>query len=184
MAVQRLEAGRTVVLVVDMQERLLPVIKDSEQVVRQNQRLLDGAAALEMPVLVTEQYPQGLGQTVAEIAQKLPETAERHEKLKFSACIEPIREQLLRLQARCVIVAGVEAHVCVLQTCLDLVEAGYVTAVAVDAIGSRKQTDLEPAVRRMEQAGVLPVTVESALLELVREAGGQRFKAILPVVKA
>lgn len=184
MAVQRLEVGRTVVLMVDMQQRLLPVIEDNTRVVCQTQRLLDGAAALEMPVLVTEQYPQGLGQTVPEIASKLPEATELHEKLKFSACIEPIRDELLRLQARCVIVAGVEAHVCVLQTCLDLVEAGYITAVAVDAIGSRRRADLEPAIWRMRQAGVLPVTVESALLELVREAGGQRFKAVLPVVKS
>ena len=107
----------------------------------------------------------------------------RHEKLKFSACIEPVREGLARHAARSVIVCGIEAHVCVLQTCLDLLEFGYVTGVASDAIGSRRAADQIAAERRMIQAGVIPTTVESAILELVHEAGSARFKAILPIIR-
>jgi nicotinamidase-related amidase len=82
-----------------------------------------------------------------------------------------------------VVVCGVEAHVCVLQTCLDLIDAGYVTAVVTDAIGSRRPTDQDAAVQRMIQAGVVPTTVESILMEFVHEAGTPRFKAVLPIIK-
>ena len=109
--------------------------------------------------------------------------AGRFEKLKFSALIEPVKQELIRQQARCVVVCGIEAHVCVLQTCLDLVEAGYVTAVALDAVGSRKDTDQDAAIERMKQVGVVPTTVESILFEMLGEASGPTFKALLEVVK-
>ncbi|HEX7010019.1 MAG TPA: isochorismatase family protein, partial [Phycisphaeraceae bacterium] len=82
------------------------------------------------------------------------------------------------------LVAGIESHVCVLQTCLDLVEAGYTAAVAVDAVSSRRAADQDVAIQRMIQAGVVPVTVEAAVMELTQEAGTDRFKAILPLIKA
>jgi nicotinamidase-related amidase len=103
--------------------------------------------------------------------------------MKFSAFIEPVREALARQGATTVLVCGIEAHVCVQQTCLDLLDAGYTAAVAVDAIDSRRAADRQAAVQRMVQAGVLPVTAESALLEMVREAGGERFKAVLPLIR-
>ncbi len=105
------------------------------------------------------------------------------EKLKFSACIESVREALQRRSVRSIVVCGIEAHVCVLQSCLDLIDHGYVTAIALDAIGSRRAEDQQAAVMRMVQAGVVPTTAESALLELVHEAGGPSFKSILPLIK-
>lgn len=170
-------------LVVDMQQRLLAAIERAPQVIEQVGRLIDGAKVLGVPVVVTEQYPKGLGRTVEEIGRRLDPNVPIQEKLRFSACTEITKAQLLRLGARSVLVCGVEAHVCVLQTCLDLAEAGYVTAVAVDAIGSRRETDREAAISRMIQAEVIPTTVESALLELVGEAGSERFKALLPLIK-
>ncbi len=183
MSVPRLTLEQTALLVVDVQEKLLPHMHNAEQVVEQAGRLIDGANALDMPVLVTEQYRKGLGVTVPELAAKLGQAVCNCEKLKFSACIESIRKELISRHIRSVLVCGIEAHVCVVQTCLDLADAGFVAALAVDAIGSRRPLDQETAVQRMVQAGVLPVTVESALLELVREAGSSRFKAVLPLIK-
>lgn len=183
MAIPRLKLERTAVLVVDVQERLVPAMFDAEAMVAAVGRLLDGANALGVPVLVTEQYRKGLGETVPELNAKLSDAVCREEKLKFSACIEPVRECLTRLGVQAVVVAGIEAHVCVMQTCLELADVGFITAVATDAISSRRPADRDAAVSRMTQAGVLPVTVESALLELVHEAGTERFKAVLPIIK-
>lgn len=183
MAIPRFSVDATALLVIDVQERLLPVIDECDRVETQVGKLIDGANVLGLPVLVTEQYRKGLGVTVPAIAEKLDGAVCNHEKLKFSACIEPIREELSRRGIRSVIVCGIEAHVCVLQSALDLADVGYVVAVAEDAVGSRRVVDREAALRRMTQAGVVPTTVESVLLELVHEAGTGRFKAILPVIK-
>ena len=146
-------------------------------------RLIDALKLLDVPILATEQYRKGLGQTVPDLRRRLEGAAVIHEKLKFSACIEPVREELQRRSVRSVLVCGIEAHVCVLQTCLELADAGFVTGVALDAIGSRRESDQQAAVQRMIQAGIIPSTVESALFELMREAGGERFKAVLGLVK-
>lgn len=183
MPVPRLQIDHTALLVVDLQEKLVPHIHGGEAVVGQAARLIDGANALGLTVIVTEQYRKGLGDTVPRIAERLPPGQMRHEKLKFSACIEPVRHALATCRARTVLVCGIEAHVCVLQTCLDLLDAGFNPVLAVDAIGSRRPADRDPAVIRMVQSGVVPSTVESALLELVHEAGGSRFKAVLPLIR-
>lgn len=182
MPTPRLILDHALLLVVDVQEKLLPHMHNAEAVVRRAGVLIDGFTVLGRPILVTEQYRKGLGVTMAELAGKL-RGAQTFEKLKFSACIEPVRQALIEREARCVVVCGIEAHVCVLQTCLDLIDAGFVTALACDAIGSRRAEDQAAAVLRMTQAGVLPTTAESALLELVHEAGTERFKAVLPVIK-
>lgn len=183
MAIARFDPDQTSLLVVDLQERLLPVIHDHEAVVSQAGRLLDGAKVLGLPVLVTEQYKKGLGETVPAISEKLGAVARREEKLLFSACIEPVLETLGTLDRHAVLVCGIEAHVCVLQTCLDLIDRGYVVGLVIDATGSRRPTDQAAAVQRVTQAGVVPTTVESVLLEMVREAGTDRFKAMLPIIK-
>ena len=183
MPIARLRLDATVLLVIDIQARLLPHMHNAEQVVAQAGRLIDGAKSLGLPILVTEQYRRGLGVTVPPLAERLTDVVCNCEKLKFSAWVEPIRDELSRLGARTVLVCGIEAHVCVLQSCLDLAEAGDIVAVAVDAIGSRRGDDQAAAVQRMVQAQIIPTTVEAALLELVHEAGTNRFKAILPIIK-
>lgn len=179
----RLQPQHTAVLIVDVQEKLLPPMHDHEKLVAQIKRLLQGANALGLPLLVTEQYPKGLGPTVPQLMPLLSNTVCRHEKLKFSACTQPVRQAMEQHHIRSVVVCGIEAHVCVLQTCLDLVDHGFTPAVVVDAIGSRRTLDRDTAMMRMVQSGVTPTTVESALLELVHEAGGDRFKSVLPVIR-
>lgn len=183
MAIPRLNIDNTALCVVDMQDGLLPLIHDHERVTSQVIRLMDGAAALGVPMLATEQYPKAFGKTSPPIMDRLKDAWCVEEKLKFSGFIEPVRDILATRRVRTVLVCGVEAHVCVLQTCLDLVRAGFVVAVAVDALGSRGGAEVGIAVQRMIQAGVLPVSVESALFELAHEAGTDRFKAVLPVIK-
>lgn len=183
MPVPRLMLGQTAVLLVDVQERLEPVMSRREQLVRRTCRLLEGAAALKVPVLATEQYPRGLGPTLSVLLERIPEPRRLYEKLRFSSYVPPVAETLRELNARQVVVAGIEAHVCVLQTCLDLADAGYITAVATDAISSRRLEDKTAAIDRMSQAGVLPTTVESMLFELCREAGTDHFKRIQQIVR-
>lgn len=184
MAIPRLSVENTALFVIDMQEGLLPLINDHERVIAQVIRLMDGAAALGVPMLATEQYPKALGKTIDPIKERLKDAWCLEEKLKFSGFIEPVRDVLAHHHARTILVCGVESHVCVLQTCLDLVAAGYVVAVAMDAIGSRNKGEVEIARMRMLQVGILPVSVESVLFELAHEAGTERFKALLPIIKS
>jgi len=182
MPTPRLDPNRTALLVVDLQDRLVPVMHEHERLIRHAGRLIDGFNAMDLPVLVTEQYSKGLGPTVPELGRRLRTARCIQEKLKFTACVEPVRQELVASGARSVVIAGIEAHVCVTQTALDLIEAGYITAVAVDATSSRRPEDRDTAIQRMIQAGVLPMTVESVLFELVGEAGGDRFRSIRSIV--
>lgn len=183
MAIPRFSVSGSAVLVVDVQEKLLPAMHNSQQVLEQVCRLLDIAGVLEVPILATEQYRKGLGPTVPEVEKRLAKAVWRSEKMQFSACVPELRMELARRGISHVAVCGIEAHVCVLQTCLDLLEAGYTTAVVTDAVGSRRAMDHQMAIERLIQAGVIPTTVESLALELVRQAGTGQFKCVLPLIK-
>ena len=184
MSILRFTTQATALLIVDYQDKLMPVVEDSATILRRAARLVQAAQALELPVIATEQYPRGLGSLVNDISRLLPDDNPPVEKLLFSACVPEVVERLSELDVRCVVVAGVETHVCVMQTCLDLLERGYVTGLVVDATGSRRKIDKSIAVQRMVNSGVLPVTVESLIFELVRDAGDQKFKAIRPIIKS
>lgn len=183
MPTPRLDPEHTALLVIDVQEKLLPVIKGRDELVRRVGRVMDGFNALNLPILVTEQYRKGLGETEPGLLRRVSSDGTVIEKLKFSACIEPIRRRLNDLRVRSIVLVGIEAHVCVLQTALDLLDAGYVTAVALDAIGSRRTADQQAAVQRMMQVGVIPATVESVLFELVQEAGTEKFARVRGLIK-
>jgi len=183
MPVSRVEAEQAILLVVDIQEKLLPHIHGGDRVTEQAAKLIRGCHALDVPVLATEQYPEGLGSTVEPIREALPERTPIEDKLRFSACVEPIRERLAEQGRPVVLIAGIESHVCVLQTALDLLQAGYRPGVVGDAVGSRRSEDHDLAMRRLTAAGVLPLSVEMALMEMVRKAGTEAFKAILSAIK-
>jgi len=183
MAIPRFHLSHTALLVIDMQEKLVPAMREQTRLIESVGKLIDGATAIGLPVLATEQYRKGLGDTITPIAGRLGGALCRAEKLKFSALIEPVRQILIEKQIRSVIVCGIESHVCVLQTCLDLIDTGYTAGVALDAISSRHAADHDAAVLRMTQLGVIPTTTESALFELIREAGTERFKRLLGVVR-
>ncbi len=173
--------GDTALLVVDVQERLVPAIAGHRRVVWNIRRLIDGAKLLGLPVVATEQHPNGLGPTVSELAGRLgPIPA----KLTFSCggCPE-IFEELENKGIHKLLVCGVEAHVCVQQTVLDLLGHGWRVFVAADAVGSRFEMDYRTALGRMDSAGATLTTTEAALFEWCRTAGAPEFKEISRLVK-
>ncbi|GIW88556.1 MAG: hydrolase [Isosphaeraceae bacterium] len=177
----RLTARDGTLLLIDIQERLLPHIDGHAELVQNACLLLDAAQALELPVLATEQYPRGLGPTVAPIAQRVPHRAE---KSSFSCCGVPeLLEQLHGRSVRHVTLAGIEAHVCVAQTALDLLAQGFVVQVAADAVGSRHPIDWQFALRRLERAGAVVSTCEAILFEWTESSDHPAFKTISRLVK-
>jgi nicotinamidase-related amidase len=171
----------TALLVVDMQEKVLNLIPGRERVTWNVRRLVDGAKVLGLLVAATEQYPQGLGGTIAELASRLSEVPS---KLMFSCgeCGQVFRN--LEQQGRHkLLVAGIEAHVCVQQTVFDLMAAGWQVYLAVDAIGARHAIDYETALRRMDSAGATLTTTEAALFEWCQVAGTPEFKEISRLVR-
>jgi nicotinamidase-related amidase len=171
----------TALLVIDVQEKLVPLIHGAEAMVRNVAFLIDGAHLLGLPVQATEQYPKGLGSTVAALRDRLPN---RPEKVSFSCCAIPSVIETLRREARPkVVLAGIETHVCVQQTALDLLAQDFRVYVAADAVGSRFPLDHDLALRRLERAGATITTSETAVFEWVGGADHPQFKAISKLVQ-
>lgn len=181
--IQRLARQHAQLLVVDIQERLLPSITDHAAVVAQSVQMIRAAAVLGLPVTVSEQYPRGLGATVPEISAAVQD-ATRLEKTAFSCCADTAcRTRVTGLNRGHVLLVGIETHVCVQQTALDLLSLQMQPVVLADAVGSRRPFDRQVALDRMRAAGVIITTVESAIFELLHEAGTELFKRILPLVR-
>lgn len=182
-----INADDTAVVVVDMQEKLLPVIDNGDAVLEAVQRLVQGARILSVPVYCTEQYPEGLGKTVASLELEKTEGADQpnafsKKMFSFRECTELI-EELRRCKAYNLVIIGIEAHICVLQSALDAVAQGFNVFVCADAVGSRREDDRAIALRRLEVSGVTLTTVESALFELCETANHPQFKSISKLVK-
>jgi nicotinamidase-related amidase len=157
-------------------------MEEAESVVGSTLRLVKGARLLDMPVWASEQYPRGLGSTAPAIAELIPE---RPTKLSFHCCAVPqLLEQFYGRHIRHVTLAGVEAHVCVAQTALELLDLGFQVQIAADAVTSRKPIDRDFALRRLELAGAVVSTTEAILFEWVETADRPEFKAISEMVKA
>jgi nicotinamidase-related amidase len=177
----QMTAGDTGLLVIDVQEKLMVKIPQAEALVRNISFLIDGARLLNLPVQATEQYPKGLGPTVPALAAKLPE---RPEKLAFSCCAVPAVVDGFRRAARPkVVLAGIETHVCVQQTALDLLAQDFRVYIPIDAVSSRYGTDHEVALRRLEKAGCTLTTAESCVFEWCGGADHPQFKAVSALVQ-
>ncbi len=180
---RRINRTRAGLVVIDIQERLLPAIFEKDRVVQNALRLINGAVVLGVPVLVTEQYRQGIGPTVAEIAAAIPGFAPM-EKLTFSSCAAPgFTAEIKSRGLTDLILCGIEAHVCVCQTCLDLLEGGFAPFVVADAVSSRTPENHRCGLERMREAGALIVSTEMVLFELLERAGTEEFKKVLALVK-
>ncbi|HEY1191234.1 MAG TPA: isochorismatase family protein [Gemmata sp.] len=180
--VKRLAIETSVVIVVDIQDKLLAKIPSAPALVRHAGFVLDVAAQLEVPVLATEQYPKGLGPTTSEIARRLPPALPA--KTTFSCCgAGTFLEELEMLRRPNVVLVGMETHVCVAQTALDLLHAGLTVFLPVDALAARNAIDHDTALRRLELAGAVPTTVEAIAFEWVRDAAHAQFKAVSALVK-
>ena len=174
--------GDSRLLIVDVQERLVPAIPVAGQVIRNCRRLIQGAKILGVPVFATEQYPNGLGGTVPELAAEL---GDRPDKVRFS-CAECLNWGVAGEQPDDrfkVVVAGLEAHVCVLQTALDLTAQGFRAYVPADAVASRHKLDWKIALRRLADSGATLTTTESVLFEWCETAGTPEFKQISRLVR-
>ncbi|NLX15098.1 MAG: hydrolase [Phycisphaerales bacterium] len=178
----KLRPETAALLVIDVQDRLLPAISEAEQRVEYIRRMIEAAKVLQVPILATEQYPAGLGRT-CETIQSCLEGITYIEKMSFSACEQRLIDRLAELDRSQIIVVGIEAHVCVQQTTLDLLRMGYAVYVCTDAVGSRRTLDAAVAFERMRQAGAIVTTTESVTFELLGRAGTEAFKKILPIVK-
>ncbi len=178
-----LKKGSTALLVIDLQEKIMPVIINSDRVIDKSVRLIQGFKVLNLPIFYTEQYPKGLGSTHESVKKEL-EGLTPINKMSFS-CFGA-DDLFIRLEDNnitSVVVAGVESHVCVLQTVLDLLENGFQVNVPADAISSRTELDYMVALDRMRQHGAEVTTTESILFELLEVCGTAEFKSILKIVR-
>ncbi|MCX7780790.1 MAG: hydrolase [Negativicutes bacterium] len=179
----KLTRNRSALIVVDVQENLLSAIYDWEAVLATIVKLVKCANILNIPVIVTEQYPKGLGSTHRHIRELLPKF-EPYEKITFSCFGSPDFVMRLRqIGCETLLLAGIETHICVSQTALDALEKGYRVHVAADASGSRALFNKETGLAKLRQAGVVITSFEIALHEWLERADTQEFKAVLPLVK-
>jgi nicotinamidase-related amidase len=175
-----LSAERSVLLLIDLQQRLMPVIHDAGPVTARAARLAEAAQLLDVPVIATEQYPAGLGPTVAALAGYPRATLA---KTSFSAAGDPGFQELLPAGTREIVIAGVETHVCVLQTALDLLGSRHRVILAADAAGSRDPADHQAAVDRARQHGVEVVTSEMVLFEWLRDSRHPGFRPVQKLLR-
>jgi nicotinamidase-related amidase len=185
MARRPLEADQCALIVVDMQEKLLPPIWEKERLVRNVQLLIRLGGILKIPALVTTQYAKGLGNTVPEIASMLPDTPPI-DKLMFSCFGSDVFCSLLKRlpgQRTTVLLCGMETHICVMQTAMGALREGYLVHVACDAVSSRTELNWRIGLDRMRSAGAILSSTEMMIYELLRASGVPAFKELLPYLK-
>jgi nicotinamidase-related amidase len=181
---EMLEKDGSALLLIDVQDRLFPHIHESQSMLVRIDLLLSAANLMKIPVLATEQYPKGLGKTISKISQAHP-NLQPLEKMDFSCLPAPgFKDRLSALQRRQIVLTGIETHVCVTQTALDLIAHGEEVFVVADATGSRRALDADTALRRLDRAGATIITSESVVFEWLRRAGTDEFKALQPNLKA
>jgi nicotinamidase-related amidase len=179
-----LDPSNCALIVIDVQEAFRSVIPEFPNIVPRICTAVSGFQILGVPILVTEQYPKGLGPTAEEIALSLPDDLERIEKTAFSAGgVEAFAEKLDGLDVSQVVLCGVETHVCVSQTAHDLLDAGFEVHILTDCVASRFDHDKEAGLSKMYGSGADPSSVEMALFELMRDSGHEKFKVIQALIK-
>lgn len=179
----RLLKEDAIAIVVDVQERLFPVIHEKETLERHVNILVQGVQTLEIPIIVTEQYKKGLGETINSLRQ-LVDSYPHIEKIAFSCCDDAAFMTLLNQSGKkTVILAGIESHICLLQTAIDLKARGFVPVVIEDCVSSRTYENKRIAMERLRHEGVIVSSCESVLFELCRVAVGDAFKTISKLIK-
>jgi nicotinamidase-related amidase len=179
----RITKENTAGLIIDIQERLFPVMWEKDKLLKNCTTLIQGLSELNLPQIVTQQYTKGLGETIPDIKAILPEF-DYVEKRDFSCCDElSVLEKLKVQKAKNVIICGIEAHVCVLQTAVDLKTAGFNPVVVMDCVSSRTPENIELAKERFRFEGIMMTSFESILFELTRTSAAAEFRAISKLVK-
>lgn len=182
MSGERLSADNCVLVVVDIQEKFKPAIHGWDEMLKNTVKLIKGCRILDIPIIHTEQYPRGLGKTVEEVREALDYNP--IEKTCFScAGSDEFMSSLGKTGRTHVILAGIETHVCLFNTAIDLLDAGYTVYFCVDAVSSRKKIDKKIAVKRVHKEGAILTTVEMLLFQLLKDAGHEKFREISGIVK-
>jgi nicotinamidase-related amidase len=180
----RLDRPKVGLMIIDVQDRLYSHVERSCEVLIEIQKIIKGCQALNVPIIVTEQYPEKMGATVMPIRTLLPDDQEYLSKTSFSCCgNDVIKQKILSLPIQQWILIGIEAHVCVLQTAIDLVEIGKQVVVLNDAITSRSIYDFSTAIAEMRDFGVRISSVETVLFELLKNSKAPEFKAVSQLIK-
>lgn len=178
-----LRKENTALLIIDIQERILPVILENERVIQNTLKLIKGFQVLNLPIYYTEQYPKGLGSTDKRIVEALGEITS-FTKMSFSCYgAGDLFEEIKKKEIKNVVICGIEAHVCVMQTVLDLLANDFSVYVAADAVSSRREFDYKIALNRMEKHGAEITLTESILFEMLEICGTDQFKTISKLVK-
>ena len=179
-----LDRTKAALVVVDVQEAFRSPINDFAQIASRISIAVRGFQILNLPIIITEQYPKGLGRTTEEILFSLPPDFEFVEKTAFSSCgAAAFMEKLKATGASQIVLCGLEAHVCVNQTAHDLLNENYAVHLLTDCVSSRFTPDKETAIQKMRTSGVVPSSVEMALFELMRDAKHEQFKEIQNLIK-
>lgn len=180
------DAQQSQLLIIDIQERLASAMSDSilESVLRNSKTLITAAAQLNVPIIQTEQYPKGLGPTHAELADLAGEQTTILEKTCFSGCgANGIETLLADSQRQQWIITGMESHICVLQSCMELLEQNKTVVIVEDAVCSRTKTNFRNAIERMRKAGAIIANTESVLFEWLRDASHPEFKTLSKLIR-
>ncbi|HIT90463.1 MAG TPA: isochorismatase family protein [Candidatus Merdenecus merdavium] len=178
----RIEREHTVALAIDFQEKLMAVMDRKEELLKHSQILLKGLQVLGIKTFITQQYTKKLGMSIPEIYDAVG-TKKFFDKTSFSCYLDPDIKQVLDKDVKTVIICGIEAHICVLQTVLDLLEKGFQVVLVVDCISSRKESDMEIAIKRAIEEGAMVTTYEAILFELLQSAKAKEFKEISKLIK-
>ena len=178
-----LNIEKTALIIIDVQEKLSRVMHEKEKLFENLQKLIKGVQILSIPIVVTEQNPNGLGPTVSEIAPLLTDT-KAVTKFSFSCCgEEPFLRKIEKLNRKQILLTGIETHVCVYQTAVDLIEAGYEVHTVVDCVSSRTTENKTLALDKMKSEGARLTSVEIVLFELLKTAANPKFKELSKIVK-
>jgi nicotinamidase-related amidase len=180
----RILADNTIALVIDFQDRLIPVIHNKDELLHNTKILIKGLRTLNIPMLVTQQYTKGIGMTVPVLSEATGEASTYYDKLTFSCAEdEAILSKIAESGRKNIIICGIEAHICVLQTVIDLITKGYNVILVEDCVGSRRENDRQVGIKRAIAEGAIPSTYEAILFELTRVAKTDVFKEISRLIK-
>lgn len=169
--------------IIDIQDRLVPVMKHRKKIIENNEILIETSNELQIPVILTEQYPRGLGSTVFEIGEKLDNSAKIFEKISFTGYTDEVRQALEESGRRKVIITGMETHVCVFQTVRDLLDNDYEVFIVRDGVASRKKDNFLNALELMKSMGAVIMDTETIIFDLLKTAGTPEFKVLSNLIK-
>ncbi|NLM42669.1 MAG: hydrolase [Clostridiales bacterium] len=177
-----LNREEAILLIIDIQEKLVPAISQGQLVIKNTNVLIEAAKTMDIPIVVTEQYPKGLGPTVPEIQGNL-EGIDKYDKLTFSACTQSVIDSLNKTGRKKVMVTGMETHICVFQTVRDLLKQGYQVFIAADGVSSRTEENKNNGLELMRNMGAVISNTETIVFDLLKQAGTAEFKILSKLIK-